>query len=184
MKITAQIISLEDAAALISSEDGVWVGGALSIENPLIELLSDRSESMKGLTIVGSSEEKQDDIFDPKYSGSLRIVSIHSLSRDARDEQASESAQFYQNVCKLFGLNTVALRMSPPDAEGCCSVEADAAELTSAICAHEGITKRIAMLDLSLPTTSARDGGMRISIKDFDYICSYKCKTAETSSIA
>ena len=187
MNVTAQIISLEDAAALIGAEDGVWVGNALSIENPLIELLSFKGERLKGLTIVGSTDARQDDIFNPKYSGSLRIVSIHNVcqsSAGAGSSAPQNGQQFCQSVCKLFALNTVALRLSPPDADGNCAVESDAAELTGAICGFEGITKRIAMLDLSLPTASAGDGRTKISIKNFDYICAYKCKDAADSSIA
>ena len=184
MNVTAQIISLEDAAELLSSGDGVWVGGALTIENPLIELLSDRRESIKGITIVGSTEAKQDDIFNPKYSGALRIVSIHNVCQSGVGEGSfaqQSGEQFCRNVCSLFGLNTVALRMSPPDADGNCAVEADSAALTDAICGFEGITKRIAMLDLSQKTAAQGDGRAKISIKDFDYICSYKCKDVESS---
>lgn len=177
MNVTAQIISLEDAAALLEPGDGVWVGDALTIENPLIELLSDKGDSLKSLTIVGSTESKQDDIFNPKYSGALRIVSLHNICKGTSDKGGAAShneGQFCQNVCMLFGLNTVALRMSPPDADGNCAVDTAAAELTEAICGFEGITKRIAMLDLSQKTAAEGDGRAKISIKDFDYICSYK----------
>ncbi len=167
--------------------DGVWVGNALSIENPLIELLTNKGDSIKGLTLVGSGGSGQDDIFDPKYSGFLRIVSIRNLCHSTSQEDgwtAPSDEDFCQKICKLFGINTVALRMSPPDAEGYCSVEHDAANLIGTICEAKGIKRRIAMLDMSLPTASSADPEARVSIKDFDFICNYKCKETADSSIA
>lgn len=183
MSITAQIISLEDAAALIGPEDGVWVGSALSIENPLIALLSEMGESLRGLTLVGSTDSGSDDIFNPKNSGSMRIVSIHNLCQSASGD-SGDGEKFCENVCRLFGINTAALRLSPPDADGCCRVDADAADLTGAVLGFEGVTRRIAMLDLSQPSAVSGDTRLKVPLKDFDYICSYKSRYAKDSIIA
>lgn len=183
MNQTAQIISLDDAAELLGSGDGVWVGETLSVENPLIARLFERGESLKGLTVVGSSELRSDEIFNPRYSGTLRIVSIHNLRQSPGTGTAGKSSEkLCQSVCELFGLNTVALRMSAPDANGLCAVRQDAAELTGTICGYEGIEKRIAMLDLSFGAND-EENVTRVPISDFDYICSYPGKD-EQSSIA
>ena len=187
MNIDVQIISIEDAALLMSSEDGVWVGSALTIDNPLIELLSAMGERLKGLTLVGSTNSMQDDIFNPKYSKNMRIVSLHNLYQGSTDKTGYAKAsgeEFSQSVCRLFGINTVALRMSPPDADGFCRVDPETMELTREICANEGITRRIAMLDLSQPSSKTDDGQLKISIKNFDYICSYRFPETQSSIIA
>lgn len=153
------------------------MGSALSLSNPLIEALYKRSAALRGLTIVGSADDKNDAIFSPKYSDCFKIVSVNTLHTvtpsKAGGHPSPTGAQYYDIICQVFELNTIALRLSPPDADGYCRVDEQASELTKAVVGFDGITKRIAMLDLSLPIAGAEDTRSKVRLADFDLVCGY-----------
>jgi len=175
-----QLVSLDDVAAMIESEDFIWVGSALSIPTPFLDRLANRHEELHDVTILGNTFINYSELLaDSKYTDTFHIVSFfesspfNSLTFKTNNIEYLKRpcGPYSKTICDKYKINVMVVEVCPPDNNGRCNLGVAGRAITPYLNKCKGITKKIAVInELQRPTF---DDGELISIptSDFDYLC-------------
>ena len=172
-------VSVKTAAAQIKSGDTIWVGNTTSISKEFLDALTDRQNELKNVTILANKGNESCKVLDElKYRSSFKVMSffkdglVETYKNGNKVELLRSTAdETVDAVCRQFGVNTIAVAVCPPDSNGNCNVGQSGNFLTPAINTFGGVTKRIAIIDGSLPAINDNSSKSTIKLSAFDCIC-------------
>lgn len=180
LDLKAQLITPEQAAGLVSSGDSVWVGNSLSVSNPFIEALLQRSDELRDVTLIGNGLAGYDSrLLDRRFKDSFKIVSF--LSDNSRSKAAPDDnvvpylppmkKEYFDSIFKAFGINVIAVELYPPDYDGYCDPGPLDKDFTLIISRFPGIRRRIAIIRSDFPPSEPDSSLIKIPLNHFDYVC-------------
>ncbi|NLH02084.1 MAG: hypothetical protein GX488_09360 [Clostridiales bacterium] len=178
-KTNPQLISLEEAAALIQSEDSIWVGSGFSIPNLFLDKLADRYETLHDVTVLGINYMNYSKIMDSKYVNIFHVISFFESAMFRIFNSKAENIEYIKKpyrpysktICEQFKTNTMVVEVCPPDENGFCNVGATGKIITPYLNNCESIVKKIAVIN-EFQRPAFDDGDIiSIHLSDFDYVC-------------
>jgi len=175
-----QLISLEEAAYLIKSQDSIWVGSVLGISYTFLDELANHYEDLNNVTILGHNFINYYNILiDPKFGKAFHAISLYESSpfcslsyKTSNLEYIKKPCGLYsKTICEKYNINVIVVEVCPPDKNGNCNLGVGGREITPNLIKCNRITSKIAIInELLIP---AYDHGDRVSLplRDFDYCC-------------
>lgn len=166
-----KVVSLDEAAGVVKSGDYVMLHGAASEPVTLTHALSARAPELEGVRVFHQIIMDEARYLKPGLEGAIRFNSTF-VSGPARKMVEDGRADFmpchYSEVPRLFRdrhwpVDVFFAQVTPPDAEGWCSVGLTADfSATAADCARVVV----AQMNARLPRTN----GVRLHVDQLDYI--------------
>ena len=153
-----KIVSLTEAVAGIASGERVFVHGGAATPSALLAALTDRAPELRDVNVVHFHTEGPAPHLEPAMEGHFRhrALFIGANARQAVNEgRADYVPVFLSDVPELFTsgvmpLDAVLLNVSPPDANGYCSL---GTSIDAALAATRAASTVIAQLNRSMPRT-------------------------------
>jgi hypothetical protein len=175
-----KMISLESAAAMIKSNDSIWVGTAFGISVPFLDQLADRQKELRNVTIVGESFLNCCKLLvDPLYRDTFHIVSLYEAlpvnylynMKNNIDYVKRPPGPYVKTIYKKYHINVMAFEVCPPDGGNNCDLGFTGGAITRHFSKCGGI--KIAIINAFQRAAAYDDGGSNsVSLSDFDYACS------------
>ncbi len=153
-----EIVSPEEAVAIVKSGDRVFFQGAAMTPNTLIDALCNRYETLKNIEIVQIHTEGKAPYMSPPYSDSFRLNSCFvggNVRKGVNADSGDYIPIFLSEIHLLFRrnilpLDVVFIQVSPPDKHGYCSLGVSVDVTLPAI---ETAKKVIAQINPNVPRT-------------------------------
>lgn len=179
-KRVPKIITLEDAAAIIKSQDSIWVGSALSIPSTFLEELANRYEELNNVTILGHNFINYYNVLvDPKFGKAFHAISFFEASPFSSLSYKTNNLEYIKKpcgpysktICEKYNINMIIVEVCPPDKNGNCNLGVAGREITPYLNKCKGITTKIAIInELLIPSYNNGDF-VSLPLSDFDYCC-------------
>ncbi|MEA4893905.1 MAG: CoA transferase [Oscillospiraceae bacterium] len=176
-KTGRQIISLENAAALIKSGDTIWVGSGLSISTPFLDKLADRHKELQNVTIIGETFLSYTKLLtDPKYTRTFRIISLYeslplpcpSFATNKIEYVLKPDGPYAETIFRAFKINIMVIEVCPPK-NNYCNLGATGGATSPYFSKCKGI--KIAVInDLQQPYYADEENNS-IPLDEFDCLC-------------
>lgn len=156
--LRAKRVSLDAAAALVSSHDHVYVSGNAATPTPLLEALAARKGELTDVELVHVLQMGPDPFASPDLEGHFRRRSLFVGPADREAVNAGRADYvpvFLHEIPKLFRerhvpLDVAMLQVSPPDEHGFVSL---GCEVLASKAAIEAAPRVIALVNERMPRT-------------------------------
>lgn len=179
-KRVPKIITLEDAAGLIESQDSLWVGSALGISCTFLDELANRYEELNNVTILGHNFINYYNVLvDPKFGKAFHAISFYEASPFSSIWYNTNNLEYIKKpcgpysktICEKYNINVMVVEVCPPDRNGNCNLGATGSAITPYLSNCEGLTTKIAVINELLRPTYNDGELINIPLSDFDYCC-------------
>jgi acetyl-CoA hydrolase len=166
-----KLVTLAEAASLVASGDRLYLHGGAATPHALLDALVARAHELHDVEIVHLHTDGPAPHVAPEMAGHIRhnALFIGPNAREAvRDGRADYTPVFLSEIPELFvpggvlQLDVAFLRVTPPDADGNCSL---GVSVDCALAAARYATTVVAQVDASMPRT----GGHVLPAEFVDY---------------
>lgn len=173
--------TIKEAAGSIESGDTLYVGSTLCIPYALLDELADRHEELSNVTLMSNMFLSPIKILmDPMYKKSFHTITMFAnmLERMAAaqnniDFSTATYGDLIEAVTRVYKANVVAVEVCPPDENGFFNTGTLGTNFTPEIMRHEGVTKRIAVVNKFQPLAYGPDEVTKYPVEIFDYIIEF-----------
>ncbi|MBP8639435.1 MAG: hypothetical protein KBI01_00835 [Oscillospiraceae bacterium] len=176
----SHLVSIEEAAKAIQPGDVIYMGQATNIPYAFLDYLYEHKEEYHDVTFwYNVFNYPANMIFDHDTKEHFRLLNIYNLPVDRMgiDEHTVEvlgaGYDSYTWCMWEYGVNTSALQICPPDANGYCNVGCYGVTTNSTTNLDPRIVKKFGFIDATgvYPAPGPLDDNF-IHITEFDYIIS------------
>lgn len=172
------LVSIEEAAKHIEPGDVIFIGQATMIPAAFLDYLYNHKEDYHDVTFIYNVfNTPVNMIFDHDTKEHFRLINFYNLPLDriAMDSQTIEvlgaGYDQYEPALWVYGCDTTAFQLCPPNADGWCNVGCYAVTSYCTTIKDQHITKKFGFLDSTgiYPAPGPCDTNY-IHITEFDYI--------------
>jgi len=177
------LVTMNEAARAIKPGDRVWLGQATQIPYAMLDemhahMTEPEYDYHDIFLIHNCANVPFNMIFDPETKKHFRNVSFFNLplERMSIEMGIAESAGCNYDQLHMgpfvYGCNSLALQICPPDEDGWCNIGAYGQVTNDIVCNNPLITKKIAFIDKTGQfAVKGEHKNTSIHITEFDYIC-------------
>ncbi|MEG1108923.1 MAG: acetyl-CoA hydrolase/transferase C-terminal domain-containing protein [Oscillospiraceae bacterium] len=172
------LVTVEEAAKQIKPGDCVWIGQASEMPVEVLDEMHAHQEDYHDIKIQWNCANAPFDfLFDPTSKEHVRLQGYFGLPLERISsemgifEYLGCNYDFFNKCPDVHGMNTLMVRVCPPDEDGFCNYGTYGVCTTSPIAKHPNITKKIGIIDRTgnFPVLGDRDI-VAINVTEFDYI--------------
>ena len=177
------LVTMNETARAIKPGDRVWLGQATQIPYAMLDemhahMTEPEYDYHDIFLIHNCANVPFNMIFDPETKKHFRNVSFFNLPLERMSIEmgiAESSGCNYDQLHMgpfVYGCNSLALQICPPDEDGWCNIGAYGQVTNDIVCNNPLITKKIAFIDKTgqFPVKGKKKN-TSIHITEFDYIC-------------
>ncbi len=173
------LLSVSEVANTIKPGDVVWLGQASEIPADILDEMHSHQEDFKGVTLQWNcTNQSFDFLFDPSSKEYVRLQGYFGLPLERISSEMGICEYLgcnfdYFNQCPdVHNINTMMVRLCPPDEDGYCNYGTYGVCTTSPIAKHPNVKKKIGIIDRTGNFPALGDRAITaIHVTDLDYIC-------------
>lgn len=172
------LVTPEEAVYKIKSGDVVWLGQASEIPADLLDIMHEHQEDFEGVTLQWNcTNQSFDFLFDPSSKKYVKLQGYFGLPLERVSsemgifEYLGCNYDFFNQAPGVLNINTMLIRVCPPDEDGYCNYGTYGVCTTSPLAKDAHITKKIGVIDRTGNFPALGDRELTcIHITDLDYI--------------